>query len=283
MIDLKKYNIFYTVANSKNFTEASKKLYVTQSAVSQNIKAIEEQMGIVLFKRDKRNISLTDEGKRIYEHIDMAIKNINNASKIIDDIKNLNTGILKIGASDTICRYYLLKYLRIYRKKHPNINIELVNKPSPYVRELVENSKIDIGFINSYSTKSSKITYKFIQQTEEVFFTSKEYFKKILDLNNMSDYSFVTLNDSTSTRQILNEAFTKYNIKLKNIVEVINIDLSIDLVKNGFGIGFCDKKLLSKDLIILNTKIKTPKRNLYMLTNKNHIISNASNEFYKLF
>ena len=130
-IDFELYRVFNEVANSGNITAAAEKLHISQPAVSKSIKSLENQLGGALFIRTKRGVTLTEEGKELYSYIKLAIEHIRNAENRFTDMINLNTGIIRIGISRTLVKYYLLPYLEKFHKKYPNIRIEIVtNKAS---------------------------------------------------------------------------------------------------------------------------------------------------------
>ena len=110
-INFELYRIFYTVANHKNITKASKELNISQPAISKSIKNLEEQLGGQLFVRTKRGVILTEEGSEFYNYIKQAIEYISNAENKFTELINLETGCIKIGISTTLTKKFLLPYL----------------------------------------------------------------------------------------------------------------------------------------------------------------------------
>src|SRR5690606_5336540 len=110
-IRLELYRIFDKVAKCQSFSKAANELYMTQPAVSQAIMQLEHELDIRLFTRTPKGVSLTNEGKMLFEYTNSAISLLDTGEKRIKETKNLQAGELKIGVSDTISRYYLLPYL----------------------------------------------------------------------------------------------------------------------------------------------------------------------------
>ena len=131
------YKIFYEVAKTKNITDASKNLYVSQPAVSQIIKQLEEKLKVELFIRTQKGVGLTKEGEILYNYISAAIEQI-----------NLDSGEIRIGSSDMCLKYYLLPYLEEFQGKYPKIKINITNCPTPETIKLLEEDKIDFGLIS---------------------------------------------------------------------------------------------------------------------------------------
>ena len=131
-INLELYKVFYYVATSLSFSEASKQLYISQSAVSQSIKTLEKKLEQPLFIRStKKAMNLIQRGE----------------SQLLDS-GSLGLGQLHIGASDTICRYFLVPYLKQFHKKFPNVPIKVTNATSVSCVDLLEQGKVDLIVTN---------------------------------------------------------------------------------------------------------------------------------------
>ena len=141
------YKIFYYAAQSENFSEAARQLYITQSAVSQGIKNLENKLGVTLFDRNSRRARLTPEGKLLFSHISQAFNYIKTGEKKLAELHQLGTGEIRVGASDTVCKYYLIPYLREFNRRFPNIKIQVINRTSPQIVELLEKGSLDCGII----------------------------------------------------------------------------------------------------------------------------------------
>ena len=112
-INLELYKCFYYVATTLSFSEASRQLFISQSAVSQGIKALEKKLGRELFFRSTKKVSLTPEGEILFQHVKPALEMLSQGEAQLLEEDRLQ-GQLRIGASDTICRYFLIDYLKRY-------------------------------------------------------------------------------------------------------------------------------------------------------------------------
>ena len=110
-INYELYKVFYHVASTLSFSEASKQLFISQSAVSQSIKVLEKKLNQTLFIRSTKKVQLTPEGEILLKHVEPAMNLIRQGENQLLDSNSLNGGQLRIGASDTICRYYLVPFL----------------------------------------------------------------------------------------------------------------------------------------------------------------------------
>ena len=126
-VDLELYKIFYIVAKNKHMTKASEELHISQPAISQSIKKLEDQLGGTLFIRSNKGMELTEEGKMIYDYVKGALELIKNAENDFTAFKDLSKGEVKIGCSTTLTKLLLIEPIKEFNKDYPNIDIK-VNK-----------------------------------------------------------------------------------------------------------------------------------------------------------
>ncbi len=121
-INYELYKVFYYVATTLSFSQASKQLFISQSAVSQSIKALEKKLDQTLFIRSTKRVQLTPEGEILLRHVEPAMNLIKRGESQLMDSATTG-GQIRIGASDTICRYFLVPYLKRFHKEFPNAHI----------------------------------------------------------------------------------------------------------------------------------------------------------------
>ena len=107
-INYELYKVFYHVARTLSFSEASRELFISQSAVSQSIKVLEKKLGQPLFIRSTKKVRLTLEGEILLKHVEPAMNLLRRGENQLLETNSLNGGQLRIAASDTICRYFLV-------------------------------------------------------------------------------------------------------------------------------------------------------------------------------
>ena len=140
-INYELYKVFYHVATSLSFSEASKQLYISQSAVSQSIKTLEKKLEQPLFIRSTKKVQLTPAGQVLLKHIEPAMNLIARGENQLLESNTLGLGQLHIAASDTICRYFLVPYLKEFHKKFPSVPIKVTNATSLGCVDLLEQAK----------------------------------------------------------------------------------------------------------------------------------------------
>ncbi|WP_075720550.1 LysR family transcriptional regulator [Roseburia sp. 499] len=288
-INYELYKVFYYVASSLSFSEASKKLFISQSAVSQSIKTLEKKLEQPLFIRSTKKVQLTPAGQILLKHIEPAMNLIQRGENQLLDANTLGLGQLHIGASDTICRYFLVPYIKQFHKKFPNVPIKVTNATSLNCVSLLEQGKVDL-IVTNYP--NSHMNGSYIQKTvstfRDVFIANPAYFnlkQQEIPFSELNQYPILMLDRKSTTSEFLHNIFLQHQLELIPEVELSSNDLLIDLAKIGLGIAFIPDYCLSKDspeLYVLQTKEKLPERQLVAAINPVLPVSASTEEFLKL-
>ena len=145
-VKLELYRVFHEVARMGNISAAAQNLFISQSAVSQSIKQLEEQLQVRLFSRSTKGVYLTSEGKLLQEYISHALGLIQSGEEKLAQSRQLLTGELIIGASDTVTKTYLLSRLEAFHRDYPDIRIRILNGTSHMVLDYLHAGQVDIAF-----------------------------------------------------------------------------------------------------------------------------------------
>ena len=288
-INYELYKVFYYVASSLSFSEASKKLYISQSAVSQSVKTLEKKLGQSLFILSTKKVKLTPAGSLLLKHIEPAMNLIARGESQLLDSGTLGLGQLHIGASDTICRYFLVPYLKQFHQKFPNVPIKVTNATSIQCVELLDQRKVDLivtNFPNSY------LNHDYMQKTianfHDVFIANPSFFdlkEQEISFEELKQYPIMMLSRQSTTSEFLHNLFIQHQLELVPEIELNSNDLLIDLARIGLGIAFIPDYCLDKnekDLYVLQTKEKMPTRQMVASVNSAFPVSASTEEFLKL-
>lgn len=282
-IDLELYRIFYIVAKHKHMTRASEELHISQPAISQSIKKLEEQLDGTLFIRSNKGMELTSEGKMFYDYVKGALELINNAENEFTSFKDLSKGEVKIGASTTLTKIILMDALKNFHKDYPNIEINITNDLTSNLLIDLNKGKLDFVIFNEGDIKETNIKVNQIAELKQGFLYNPDFFndniKKVDELNN---YPLIMQKKESNSRKFIDEQMLKQNILLKPKTEVVSQDLVIEFTEAGFGIGFGIIELAKKNYphlkeISINEKI--PKTKIYIAENKSINLPFASKKF----
>lgn len=282
------YKVFYYVAATLSFSEASKKLYISQSAVSQSIKTLEKKLGQSLFIRNTKKVLLTPEGEVLFRHIEPAINLIQKGEEQLTEPNQLG-GQLRIGASDTICRYFLVPYLNRFHKEFPEIHIKVMNQTSVGCVDLLESGQVDI-IVSNYPNIRLKGygTLKMIKKFQDVFVGNQAYFNyrgRSLSFWELQKLPLLMLDRKSTTSEFLHNLFSRHNLNLVPEVELSSNDLLIDLARIGLGIAFVPDYALPDDNNLYRLKLEEtlPSRYLALATNDQIPPSIAVQKFIQYF
>ena len=147
--NLEYYKVFYYAASYVSITKAAVALSVSQPAVSQAIRQLEESLGAKLFIRASRGIRLTAEGEQLFLSVKKGYEEIEKGERQLRQMLDLESGEIRVGASDMTLRFYLLPFLEKYHEKYPHIKVTVTNAPTPETRQLLKEDQIDFGLITS--------------------------------------------------------------------------------------------------------------------------------------
>ena len=288
-INYELYKVFYYVADTLSFSEASKKLFISQSAVSQSVKTLEKKMNQTLFIRNTKKVQLTPEGEILLRHIEPAINLIKRGEAQILEASSTG-GQIRIGASDTICRYFLVPYLERFHKEFPNAHINVMNATSIKCVELLENGQVDFIVTNLPNTYlGSAFSTKKIKDFHDVFIANNSFSHlrgQVLSLKELLEYPLLMLDKKSTTSEFLHSLFQQHQLDLVPEIELSSNDLLIDLAKIGLGIAFIPDYCVSDssdDFFIINTTEQLPPRHLAISYNERVPLSHVTKEFLNYF
>lgn len=284
-VNLELYRIFYVVAKHKHMTKASKELCISQPAISQSIKKLEEQLGGTLFLRSNKGMELTEEGKMFYEYVKGALELISNAENEFTCFKDLSKGEIKIGCSTTLTKLVLLNSLNKFHIDYPNININITNGlTSNLIRDL-KVGKLDFVIFNESNIMEKNLELRKIKELKQGFIYNSLYYKdKITSFKDLNNYPIILQKQESNSRKLLDSILLQNGVSLKPKMEVVSQDLITEFANIGLGIGFTIIELAKRNfqnLKELEINKKIPNINIYLATNKSISLTFASRTFEK--
>lgn len=214
-VNLDYYKIFYYVAKCGSISGAAKELFITQPAVSQAIKLLEGKLGGQLFFRTPKGIVLTKEGEVFYKYIGQAFNFIITAENKFFEAKNLMSGEIRIGASDTLCKYYLIPYLKKFNSIYPKVKMQVTNRTTLETIELLRYGKIDLGVINLPINDDKNIIVLKKLPVQDCFVVGEKYktlSREELTLEKIMNYPVLLLERGSSIRNFIDNYAREFGI-----------------------------------------------------------------------
>lgn len=244
------YRIFESVARNESISKASEELFISQPAVSQSIKKLEESVGGELFNRTKYGVKLTTEGKTFYNYIKTGLDYIENGERVFTSLKNLEFGTIRIGASATLTKYILMPYLKEFHAKYPNIDIEIVNHLSSNLVSMLKNGLLDLLILNLPMTDTADLEVYPFTNVQDIFCASPEYMDtdKIYTLEELKEYKLITQKRPSNTRNFFDDFLKDNNVKITPSIEAVSFNVVCDLTKIGFGYSYSTREFVLEDL-----------------------------------
>ncbi|MCL1677773.1 LysR substrate-binding domain-containing protein [Elizabethkingia miricola] len=211
--------IFCSAAEHKSFTKAAQLNFITQPAVTKNIKELEGELGVSLFERKNARVELTQAGKVYYEYAQQLLKVYDEAQYKVNELKGNFNGRLNIGASTTIGQYILPKVLAEFKQKHPQIMIQMLNANTEEIEKELQENKIDLGFIEGHSGKSS-LKYEPVMDDEIVAVVHRNhplFAQEEISINELREQNFVLRENGSGSLDVIADIFNKNQIRLKDL------------------------------------------------------------------
>ena len=289
-INYELYKVFYHVATTLSFSEASRQLYISQSAVSQSVKTLEKKLGTPLFIRSTKSVQLTPERETLLRHIEPAIQLIRQGEINLMEAGSLGGGQLRIGATDTICRYLLIPYLNQYHKLYPKVHIRIMNQTSLKCVDLLESGQVDLIVTNYPNSRmGNREQIQVISEFHDVFTASRAHYPQLenrrVSLKEIQNYPILMLDRHSTTNEFLHQMFRREQLELIPEIELDSNDVLLDLASIGLGLAFVPEYCLTdhNKLYPIRLAEEMPSRKVVLATSGNVPITQAAREFLQLF
>ena len=250
--NLSQYKIFYEVAKAGNISKAAKELYISQPAISKAISKLEDSLGLSLFTRSSRGVQLTSEGEILFEHTREAFDALDRGEQELKRIQEFDIGHLRIGVSNTLCKYILLPYLKTFIDQYPHMKVTIESQATAQTLARLEQQKIDLGLVAEPSVRRD-LAFIPVMDIQDTFVTTPNYLENLYlregqDTSLFETGNIMLLDTSNMTRHHVNEYMAENNIFPHQILEVTTMDLLIEFAKIGLGIACVIKELVQKEL-----------------------------------
>lgn len=238
-LDSRQLLAFAALARCQSFTRAAKELYLTQSAVSHAIKALEDEVGSRLVDRAGRRVLLTQAGEQFLHHTERILREMDAARAGLDALSRWGHGRLRVGASTTACQYLLPTVLREFKQSFPKCVITIEPGDHAQQVELLQSNRIDLAIMLEPETTSE---FEFVPLfSDELRFVASPLHawagaRKMLR-ETLEHETLVLYNKSSYTFRLVNEYFRTEGMTFGHFIELGSMDAIKELVKIGVGVG----------------------------------------------
>jgi len=296
LTDLKKmsinselYKTFYYVAKFKSVSKASEELFITQPAVSRSIKILEEKLDCKLFIRTSKGVFLTTEGEILFTYVEMALNFFFLGEKKLKQVKGLHEGELSIGVGDSICRHYLLPFLKKFNSDNPGITIHITNQKSFEIVNMLKSGEIDLGLVN-LPLEDPQLRLTQVMEIHDCFVVGEKYkflSEKVISLTSLAKYPLMFIEKGSNSRIIVEKLFLDNKVRMTPSIELGNFELLTQFAEIDFGVACIIKEFFQKEfdegrIFEVPLKENIPTRGIGVASLKMVPLSPAAKEFIYL-
>lgn len=288
--NLEYYKVFYYVAKLGSLTMAAGELSISQPAVSQSLKQLEDSVGVRLFVRTAKGVRLTPEGELLYGYVSKGYEQIRLGEQKLFQMLNLELGELRIGASDMTLRFYLLPYLERFHERYPGIKVIVTNAPTPETLDYLKAGRIDFGVVSTPVEAAEGVKAIEVKEIEDIFIAGRkfiQYKNKTLDLQELEKLPIISLEKKTSTRSYMDGYLSQNGVVMNPEFELATSDMIVQFTLRNLGVGsvmreFAAEYLESGKLFSLRFNKIIPKRHFCIVTDSRNPLSAAARNMLEM-
>lgn len=275
------FKVFVTVVEKKSLSRAAEKLFITQSAVSQNIKMLEKKYHCKLLERTNKYVRVTKAGGILYDHARRVLNELTLIERLIEDLKESPSGALLIGSGFTYGEYILPDLISMFITQYPDINPKITIKNSVRIAKQVEQKDLDIGIVERNITINNGVTVPFAED-EMVVIVPYDFpygHKEEVHIKELDEMRWIIRETGSGTREVTDYMFNYFGITPMDNLEFGSTQLIKEAVINGMGISYISRSTVQKELEL--GSLKEVKIQGYQDTRKFYYITNSSQSHTK--
>jgi LysR family cys regulon transcriptional activator len=279
------------IKNGMNITAAAEKLFTSQPGVSSQIKRLESELGVTIFERSGKHLKgLTPEGKRLAERFEMILDEVSNVKSLADDFSHPNSGMLSLATTHTQARYVLPPVISEFRKRYPNVQLQINQGTPEQIADLTNSGQSDIGIATEALGLFDNLILLPCYRWNRCIMVPKGHpliEEHELSLASVGRYPIVTYVFGVADRSVINRAFKQANVNLNVVLTAADAEVIKTYVRNGMGIGICagmaHDQQFDNDLVSLNAAHLFDSSVTSLAIRKNAVLREYVYAFIQLF
>jgi len=250
MLNFNQLRVFYHAAKNLNFTAAANDLFITQPAVTFQVKSFEEYCNLKLFKKRGRKIVLSDEGKTLFEYAENIFKYEKEIENVIDEMRELKRGVLSLGTTKAYARYFMPLMVTSFHANYPDIKIQLNEGSSLDMIHSLLDLKIEVAVIAKAVDHPEVNFFPFSKEEMAVIVAPDHRFtkKKTIAFKDLSNEPFIMKEKGSGTRKLVEQLFSKENCAPDILMETSNAEFIKQLVQRGEGVSILVREAVAAEL-----------------------------------
>ncbi len=243
---LSRAQMILTIAKTNNISHAAERLFMSQSALNQQLLNMEREIGTNIFNRTRNNWTLTDAGKIYVDYAEKATALENETYSRIADLVNSENKSLRVGIMAGYGTSMFCYCFYNFHERYPDITVHPVEKDIEYLKEMLQTGELDIAFLveggetMSFLSETCLMQHKFyVYAHEDCTFSRRMGDRNVItceDLPALSEERFVIPRQGNASRDLLESAFAKQNLSLEIVMETNNAEIHRTMLKSGLGV-----------------------------------------------
>jgi len=246
-MELYQLKLFMDLANTGNFTKVASENYVTQAAVTLQIRKLESELGVPLFHRTTRSVTLLEAGERLLPYAREVLQRVDEACLAVRDTKTEVSGLVRVGSVHSVGLYELPPYIKKFLKKYPDVNLRVDYRNADDVYRSLHDGEIDLGIV-AYPTDMPRIEcLPFLVDTLVLVCNQNHPLaqKKAVKAEDLAGQNFVQFSDDTPTRRATDAIMAERDLSINVRMECDNIEVLKQMVELDFGISLLPRNALT--------------------------------------
>lgn len=284
-MDIRQLQYFVEVARQRSFTKAAHTLHVSQPSISKMLKALEEELGVVLLDRTERKMELTDVGELVYDHATKVLQLMNSLSSSIGEIRNLERGRVKMGMMPTVGSFLLPNVIALFKKEYPGIDIEMKEYSAKLLEIHVEQGNIDVG-LTVLPADTEKFEVVPLLAEDLVAIVHREHWlagREAVSLAELRDEAFILFTEEYAIHDVVKQACLSCGFEPRVAYMSSLWDFVGELVATRLGIslvpGSIVRRLNNSELRTVNLSAPVIDWQYAFIFRKDHYLSHAARAF----
>jgi DNA-binding transcriptional LysR family regulator len=249
VLNLNQLRIFYHVAKRLSFTDAGKDLFISQPAVTNQIKSFEDYWGLKLFGRKGQKIYLTEEGKAVYQYAQTIFEYEKKIEDLMKDMKEMRNAVLRIGTTRAYARSLMPMLITRFHKCYPRIKVKIDEGSSKDIIENLLSLKNEVAII--VNLENPAISSIPLCNEEVVLIAPLDHpllKRRAISFKDITQEPIIIKEEGSGTRRTLEKVFDRNRFKPNLFVETGNTDFIKQLVREGQGISFLSREAVETEL-----------------------------------
>ena len=248
--DTRQLEAFEALCATGSFTEAAKRLLLTQSAISHSMKTLEEDIGCSLIRREGKQVSLTEGGDRLLRFARRFLKEMAGLREELSGFEKFGAVRIRLGASQQACRFFLPPLLKEFKKSVPQCRFEVYGEDTPKCLQMLGSGDLDLA-ISLEPIRNLEIDFVpcFSDELRLITTPDHEWAKnREVDWSKISDENFILDNRASYTFKMINDYLEQNRLKFTSFMEISSSDASKELIKLGLGVGVMADWLVGEEV-----------------------------------